>query len=233
MTATLCSISFLLISLKAGSNKSECNLLSIKFPCQQVLRELCKSGIPSSYNVWGGGSSGGGAPHHPHGHSRWVRGGGRGLQEAAQAQQGDQRQLGQAFDPEQGSKDNPLPSITAWIQVSLVTSESTSKGDADVTSGIGSRIIHQSLPSDQSNHQMQPVPQISSRSDCFQNWIYTVNVILVVIVRTFDDKKGRMSSMFLKRSWHWQSDATDQMIDHLLSPVISLSGSNQLCKREF
>ena len=82
-------------------------LLSTNFPCQQVLRQLCKSGIPSSNNVWGWGGCGGGSPHHPHGNPRWVRGGRRGLQKAAKAQQGDQRQLGQAFDPETGPKTIP------------------------------------------------------------------------------------------------------------------------------
>ena len=82
-------------------------LLSTSFPCQQVLRQLCKSGIPSSNNVWGWGGCGGGSSHHPHGNPRWVRGGRRGLQKAAKTQQGDQRQLGQAFDPETGPKTIP------------------------------------------------------------------------------------------------------------------------------
>ena len=36
-----------------------------------------------------------------------MRGGRRGLQKAAKTQQGDQRQLGQAFDPETGPKTIP------------------------------------------------------------------------------------------------------------------------------
>ena len=194
-------------------------------PHQQVLCQLGKSGIPSSDNIWRRSSCGGSPSHHSHGHPGWLRRGGRGLQKASKTQQGDQRQLGQAFDPD-GSKDNP-PSITTWIWLlsrCLVTSESTSKGDADAISArIGSRIIHQVLPTGsttkcnlchKSRHGMI-VSKIKSIK-----WMYFVVVIIV------DEKIGR--AFYILSPWLFLK----RLLAKSCSPVIWLSGSNQLCIRE-
>ena len=136
MTATLSSISFLSKQDRTYHiSGCTCALLSNNFPCQQVLRQLCKSGVPSSNNVWGPGGRRGGSPHHPHGHPRRVRRRRWCLQKATKAKQGDQRQLGQAFGPETGPKTIPPPASQRESDSRLVTSESTSKGGADVTSG--------------------------------------------------------------------------------------------------